>query len=134
MREKRVMKASLLDLCSPACSTSCRILETVLSPKHFEVRTLMAPVRLTQPETTSSPSSASRGMLSPVRATVFSDVLPSMMTPSRGTFSPGRIMMMSPTATSSGATVTSPSAVSLWAVSGRMSIRWEMLSRLLPSA
>ena len=98
-RAKRVMKASLLDLLLPAFSTSWIILATVLSPKLFVVFILMTPERLTQPEMTSSPTVMSRGRLSPVSATVFRADVPSSITPSSGTFSPGRTMMVSPTAT-----------------------------------
>ena len=152
MRAKRVIKASLCDLFSLAFSTSERIFETVLSPKLFVVRTRMTPERLTQPEMTSSPTVASRGMLSPVRAMVFKAVLPSMITPSRGTFSPGRIRITEPTSTASGLTSCNsflrPSGSkraelerspclpvsSRCATSGLMSIRWAILSRLFPSA
>ena len=154
MRAKRVMKASLCDLCSLAFSTSERIFETVLSPKLLVVRTRTTPERLTQPEMTSSPTPASRGMLSPVRAMVLSEVVPSIITPSSGTFSPGRITTTDPTATASGDMSWTPSCVppvaseqsssglpvslspevSMWATSGRISMRWAILSRLLPSA
>ena len=128
------MKDSLRDLLRSALSTRLSILETVLSPKFLVVLTRMRPLRLTQPEITSSPSSASRGTLSPVRATVLRVVEPSMTVPSRGTFSPGFMTMTSPMPTSSGETVWVMPPRSTFAVSGRMSMRWEMLSRLLPSA
>ena len=133
-RAKRVMKASLFDLFSSALSTKAIIFETVLSPKLFVLRTLMTPLRLMQPEMTSSPSFKSRGTLSPVNATVFNAELPSMTTPSRGTFSPGFTKMVSPTFTSSGETVSTLPSLSTLATSGRMSIRCEMLARLFPSA
>ena len=99
------MKVSLCDLCSPAFSTKLIILDTVLSPNAFVVRTLTTPEILTQPEMTSSPMVISRGKDSPVRATVFRELVPSMITPSSGTFSPGRMTMVSPTLTASGLTV-----------------------------
>ena len=128
------MKASLFDLFSSALSTKAIILETVLSPKFFVVRTRMTPVKLIHPETTSSPSFKSRGTLSPVSAKVFKAELPSTTTPSKGTFSPGRTTMTSPTFTSSGETVSTRLFLSTFATSGRISIKWEMLSRLFPSA
>ena len=110
------------------------IFATVLSPKVFVVLTRSNPERLMHPDEISSPLLISRGMLSPVSATVLSDDVPETTMPSSGTFSPGLTMIVSPTATSSGATVISSPLRSTWAVSGRISIRWEMLSRLLPSA
>ena len=84
--------------------------EAVDSPKALVVRMRSTPLRLTQPERTSSPGATLRGRLSPVRATVSSEELPSSTVPSIGTFSPGRTRMVSPTATLSGATVsTAPS-------------------------
>ena len=70
------------------------------SPKGLVVRTRSTPVMLMQPEMTSSPASAWRGTDSPVRAAVSSCVVPSRMTPSMGTRSPGLTTMTSPTATS----------------------------------
>ena len=89
---------------------------------------------MTQPERTSSPAATSRGALSPVRAAVLREDVPSTTLPSMGTRSPGRTTMTLPTSTSSGSTVFSPSAVSRQAESGRISIRSEMLLRLLPTA
>ena len=108
--------------------------EAVDSPKEWVTRSLMTPVRLTQPEATSVPLAASRGRLSPVRATVSRLVEPSTTVPSRGTFSPGFTTMTSPGCTVSGATVSSWPPRSTWAVSGRMSISLAMDSRLRSSA
>ena len=121
------MNVSLCDLCSLACSTSSIIFETVLSPKSFVVRTLITPERLTHPDITSSPTVSSRGIDSPVSAMVLSDEVPSITTPSNGTFSPGRMIMTEPISTSSGGIFFSvewsvefasvaPSAHSSWAV------------------
>ena len=88
-------------------STRSRILATVDSSKALVTRTFRRPERLTQPEITSSPGSASRGRDSPVRAAVSSVDLPSSTTPSRGTRSPALMTMVSPTDTSSGSTCTS---------------------------
>ena len=134
MRAKRVMKDSLRDLRESAFSTSRMIFETVLSPKVFVVLMRRTPERLMQPEATSSPFSTSRGRLSPVRATVLREEVPSMTVPSRGIFPPGRTTMTSPMLTSSGVTVRVCPPRSTSAVSGRISIRCEMLSRLRPSA
>ena len=128
------MKVSLFDLWSLAFSINDKIFDTVLSPKLLVVRTVITPEMLTHPEKTSSPTPTSRGTLSPVKATVFREVAPSVTTPSRGIFSPGRMTMLSPTDTSSGLTVRVLPSRSTLAVSGRMSIRWAMLSRLFPSA
>ena len=101
------MKSSLRDLRELEFSTSSRILETVDSPNSLVVRIFKRPVMLMQPLMISSPSRASRGKLSPVRALVFRVELPSTTTPSMGTFSPGWTTMTVPTATSSGSTCTS---------------------------
>lgn len=129
-----VMNDSLRDLLLSALSTRLRILETVLSPKLLVVFTRSTPDRLMQPDITSSPSVMSRGMLSPVRAMVLREELPSMTVPSSGTFSPGLMTITSPGLTSSGATFSIFPSLSTSAESGLISMRWEMLSRLLPSA
>lgn len=98
------MKASLFDLFLSALSTREIILDTVLSPKLLVVRTRTTPERLMQPDMIVSPSFKSRGILSPVRAMVFKAELPSTTIPSNGTFSPGRITIVSPILTSSGET------------------------------
>ena len=131
---KRVMKLSLRLLLSAAFSTKSRILETVDSANAFVVQTLSTPLRLTQPDRISSPLEMLRGTLSPVRATVSRLDLPSITIPSIGTFSPGRITIISPTFTLSGATVNSSPSRSTCAVSGRISIRCDMDIRLRPSA
>ena len=103
-RAKRVMNCSDRAFRLPAFSTRSRIFATVESPNSLVVRTRSTPVRLTQPEITSSPGWMSRGRDSPVRAAVFRVETPSSTTPSRGTRSPGRMTMVSPTVTSSGST------------------------------
>ena len=134
MRANLVMNDSLRDFCPSALSTSWSIFDTVLSPKDFVALTLSTPERLMQPEMTSSPTLTSLGMLSPVSATVLSEDIPSVTVPSKGTFSPGLMTMTSPMRTSSGGTVSTRPLRSTSAVSGRMSIRCDMLSRLRPSA
>ena len=91
------MKSSDFDLREEAFSTRSRILDTVLSPNSLVVRSFSTPVMLMQPEMISSPSPTSRGRDSPVRAAVFRAELPSVTTPSMGTFSPGWTTMTVPT-------------------------------------
>ena len=129
-----VMKVSLFDLFSPAFSTRSRILLTVDSPKDFSIIIFITPDRLTQPEHILSPTPALLGMLSPVRAMVLRLVSPSVILPSRGIFSPGRTMIVSPTATFPGSTTCVLPFLTTFAVSGRISIRCEMDLRLLSSA
>jgi len=88
----------------------------------------------TVPENTSSPGATSRGRLSPVSAAVFSVEVPSSTTPSIGTFSPGRTTIVLPTSTSSGSTSVRTPSTSMFALSGRMSIKSLMFFRLLPTA
>ena len=128
------MKLSLRLLLLAAFSTRSRILDTVDSANSFVVRTLSSPFRLTQPESISSPLFTLRGTLSPVSATVSRLDVPSITTPSMGTFSPGRITIISPTLTISGATLNISPSRSTFAVSGRISIRCDMDLRLRPSA
>ena len=85
-------------------STSSSIFETVESPNSLVVFILTVPVRLIHPLITSSPETASTGMLSPVSALVLSDVIPSIIVPSIGTFSPGFTTITEPIITSSGST------------------------------
>ena len=101
------IKFSDLDFLELEFSTRSRILDTVDSPNSFVVRIFNRPVMLIHPLMTSSPTLASRGTLSPVRALVFSVVFPSSITPSIGIFSPGCTTMIVPTSTSSGSTCSS---------------------------
>ncbi len=128
------MNVSLLDLFSPAFSTRSMIFDAVDSPKVLFTFMCSSPEMFTHPEITSSPTVTSRGRLSPVSATVLRLELPSRTVPSSGIFSPGFTTMVSPTSTVSGATVVTSPPRSTLAVSGRMSIRCEMDSRLRPSA
>ena len=106
------MNSSELDFRELAFSTSSRIFDTVDSPNSFVVRTFSRPLRLMQPLMISSPSRHSRGALSPVRALVLSVDLPSRITPSMGTFSPGWTTITVPISTSSGSTWVSTPSVS----------------------
>ena len=130
----RVMKLSLLDLFSEAFSTSSRIFEAVDSVKGLVTLARRTPLRLTHPERILSPTPIPLGTLSPVSATVSRLEAPSSTTPSRGTFSPGLITMVSPTAISAGLTTTIPPSLSTEAVSGLMSMSSVMESLLLSSA
>ena len=133
-RAKRVMKLSTLAFFSAEFSTSSRIRETVLSAKALSVRTFSTPERLMEPLMTRSPTVTSTGRLSPVSAAVSRLPLPSSTVPSRGIRSPGRITMVSPTATSSGSTVCSCPSRSTTALSGRISMSAAMDLRLRPTA
>ena len=128
------MNVSLRDFRSLASSTSWMTREAVDSPNSLVTRTRSTPDTLTQPESTSSSTATARGTLSPVRATVLRLLLPAITTPSSGTRSPGAMTMMSPTATSSDFTSTVSPPRSTRALSGRISIRWEIESRLRCSA
>ena len=99
-----VIKFSDLDFLRLEFSTRSSIFDTVESPNSFVVRIWIVPVRLIHPLITSSPHAASLGTLSPVSALVLSEVFPSIITPSIGTFSPGFTTIMVPISTSSGST------------------------------
>jgi hypothetical protein len=129
------MNSSLLDLFDAASSTSARILETVDSSKGLVTLSLINPLRLTQPLSTVSPTPTSQGSDSPVSAIVFSEVFPSMISPSRGIFSPALTQMISPTQISSqGFSISSLWLSSTNAVSARIESRDLMEFRLLPTA
>ncbi len=115
-------------------STSSRTFPTVESSYSLDTFTLRTAEMLTVPETTSSPTETSLGTDSPVRALVSSEDSPDTTIPSRGTFSPGWISMMSSTATSSGSTSSTPSSLTTRAKSGWMSIRSAMDCLVLPTA
>ena len=102
MRANFEMKFSDFDFLELDSSTSSKIFDTVDSPNSFVVLILSTPDILMHPLMTSSPSDASRGALSPVRATVLSVDLPLVITPSIGIFSPGFTTIVLPMPTSSG--------------------------------
>ena len=128
------MKASERDLLSLAFSTRSSTLEAVDSPNDLVTRARTTPETLTQPESSSSPTPAGRGMDSPVSAMVSRLVSPSSTTPSSGTRSPGLTTMVSPTRTSAGLTTFSAPSRTTVATSGRMSMRCEMERSLRSSA
>ena len=128
------MKFSTLAFLELAFSTSSRILATVESSKAFVVFTLSVPLPFTHPLTISSPALALLGTDSPVSAAVSSMEFPSIITPSRGTFSPGLITMILPISTSSGSTCFNSPFSSILAYSGHISIISDMDWRDLPTA
>ena len=98
------MNFSLFALPVSAFSTKSRIFATVDSPNVPDVRMCRTPVRFRLPLITVSPSETSRGRLSPVNAAVSRVVLPEIIFPSNGIFSPGFTTMILPTGTSDGDT------------------------------
>ena len=134
MRANFVMKVSLRLLRSLAFSTRLIIFVAVDSPKVFVTLARSTPEMFTHPDTTLSPTVTSRGILSPVSATVLSADAPAVTTASSGTRSPGRISIVSPTSTLSGDTVVTSSPRTTLAVSGRMSMSCDMERRLRCSA
>ena len=73
----------------PAFCTISSIFETVDSENSFVTLTVISPVLFTYPLSISSPIFFSEGMDSPVNADVSKVELPSVIIPSKGTFSPG---------------------------------------------
>ena len=90
-----------------AFSTKSKILLTVDSPYSFDTFTKIFPLSFIDPLNTSSFSFASTGTDSPVKALVSSIVVPSIIVPSNGIFSPGFTTIISPIFTSSGSTFSS---------------------------
>ena len=98
------MKFSVRAFFSLAFSTSSRMRCTVDWSYDDVVRTVRAPVMLTHPLMTSSPSCADCGADSPVSAEVSICEAPDTTMPSRGTRSPGFTTISAPTGTSAGST------------------------------
>ena len=92
---KRVMNFSIGAFLLLAFSTSSRIRDTVDSPYSLLTSTFSTPLRLTTPASTSSCTPTSLGRDSPVRAEVSRELVPSTITPSSGTRSPGLITIRS---------------------------------------
>ena len=103
--ENFVINFSLFDFCSEAFSTKSIILATVESSNFFVTLALTVPFIFTHPDNITSSTSTLLGTLSPVIATVFKLVFPSITTPSIGTFCPGEITIISPTSTVLGSTL-----------------------------
>ena len=108
---------------------------TVSSPV-FSILALRLPAPLTVAPYSVSPGLLSTGMLSPVSMDSLTEDSPETTVASAGTFSPGLISTMSPTASSdAGTTVSTPSMITV-ASSGaiEMSFRRESLVRILDLA
>jgi hypothetical protein len=92
----------------PCASSTRRMIwaKVVWRPTRV-VSILKVPILLMVAPKTFEPACFSTGMLSPVSIDSSTEDRPSVTTPSTGTFSPGRTMTMSPTATSSTGTSTS---------------------------
>ena len=105
-RAKRRMNSSVGALRADASSTRCSMRDTADSPagRNTRRRTTL-PVAII-PADTSLPVAIARGSDSPVRADVSNAASAVSSSPSRGTRSPGFTSIVSPTATSSGAHVT----------------------------
>ena len=101
-----VIKRSIFGLLAAAFSMDSRIRETIDSDNGFSTRIFNWPDVLTQPDVMGSPTDTPTGTGSPVIGEVSSRLSPSMITPSSGTLSPGRINRISSTfASSAGMTV-----------------------------
>ena len=74
------------------------------------------------PEIALSPTVTSLASLSPVSGEVSRDEMPSIITPSRGTLSPGETTITSPLATVEGLTLKTPETVSTKAASASISM------------
>ena len=79
-----------------ACATICTICESIVSLPTFSARITKPPERFSVPAITLPPTSLLTGMDSPVTIDSSSDDLPSTISPSTGTFSPGRTRNLSP--------------------------------------
>ena len=115
-------------------STRLRILATVESPYSLVTQISSKPVWLMDPEITSSPSSTSTGLDSPVREEVSNEEAPLTTVPSSGILSPGFTCMISPTTTSSGSTFSNVPSRYTDALSGLISINSPMDFRDLATA
>jgi len=119
---------------NPSELLSSKSFETVLSLKALVTLTLITPSIFIVPLITLSFTVTSFGTDSPVREEVLIELEPSIITPSRGIFSPGLTIIISLIFTSFGFTVNSfPSRMTL-AYSGFISIRFVIDFRLLPTA
>ena len=98
------MKFSDFDFLSDASSINSKTFVTVDSPNSFVVLTFNNPFKLIEPEYISESFLTSFGRDSPVKAFVSREDSPSITIPSKGTFSPGLIIINEPISTSSGST------------------------------
>ncbi len=106
IRENFVINLSDFDFLPLAFSTSSRILLTVDSPNSLVTWAVITPLKFIVPLKSSSPGTTSRGSDSPVKAEVSKVELPEISLLSRGIFSPGLIIIISPTFTLSGSVFT----------------------------
>ena len=95
----------------PAFSTISNILDIVDSPKFFVTFTLITEFKFILPDKISLFTETSRGIDSPVKADVSTEPAPSIIIPSKGTLSPGLIIITSSILTASGLTLVSPFSV-----------------------
>ena len=103
-----------------ASATILTMRDSMVSAPTFSAFITKVPVRLTVPPTTLASGSLVTGMGSPVIEDSSTALLPSVTTPSTGTFSPGRTRRRSPaTIASIGTSASLPSAPTLSAVRGR---------------
>ena len=119
-----------------ASSTSLTMRATVLSDAPRVVRIRSSPASaFTDPANTVSPGPRATGTLSPVTVLSSKADLPSTISPSHGTRSPGRTWTMSPTASRTAATSsTPPPTPSRRAVRGMRPPRARMPARARPAA
>ena len=99
---------------------------TVDSPNSFVTSIFITPVKFIQPLNISLPSHTSFGNDSPVNAFVSSVVFPFFIIPSRGTFSPGFTIIVSPIFTCSGFNFSILPFLSTFTKSGLISINFEI--------
>ena len=97
-----VINFSVCAFFSVAFSTKSNILLTVDSPNSFVTSTSIRPFVLIEPLNISFSTEILRGMDSPVNADVSIKASPFITLPSKGTFSPGFITIISPIFTSFG--------------------------------
>ena len=102
-----------------ACTTICTIWASmVVAPTRSE-RMTIAPVVFSVAPMSLSPTPLATGIASPVSMDSSTELLPSITTPSTGTFSPGRTRKVSPTRTwVNGTSVSVPSGWMARAVLG----------------
>ena len=105
-----------------ASATSCTICASIVSRPTFSAVMISAPLWLTVPPTTLSPSVFVTGMDSPVTIDSSTALLPSTTLPSTGIFSPGRTRSLSPAPiVSSGTSSSAPPSSMRLAVFGARS-------------
>ena len=116
-----------------AASLTMRIIcERVVSSPTLDASQRIKPERLMVAAETRSPACLSTGMLSPVSADSSTAVIPSVIMPSTGMFSPGRTTKTSPFLTCAIGTVSSLPSFKMTAVSGASFIRLLSASVVLP--